>query len=268
VAPGGTILRVNDVTAGYGRAVVLREVSLSLDAGEILAIVGPNGSGKSSLLKVALGSVLPSSGSVIWLDRALAGWSRRELAQRVAYLPQGPSSLPGQRVADVVASGRSPYWGAFGVESPRDRQATAEAAELLGLGEWMDRDIATLSGGQRQRVFIARCVAQTLGGPMAQPAGAILLDEPDTYLDLRHIAELSGILRVLARRRGLGILLASHDLNLAAGLADRMVLLAEGAIVASGPPAEVMRPEVVELAYGVKVSTFEAAGRRFLVPAS
>jgi iron complex transport system ATP-binding protein len=133
----------------------------------------------------------------------------------------------------------------------------------------LDRDVSTLSGGQRQRVFIARCVAQTLGTAArgeGAGGGAILLDEPDTFLDLRHIADLAAMLRALARGRGLGILLASHDLNLAAGLADRMLLLSEGAAAASGTPADVMQPEIVERAYGVKVTAIEAGGRRVLVP--
>lgn len=284
------ILRLENVTAAYAREPVLREVSLELFAGEILAVVGPNGSGKSSLLKLALGSLRPRSGKVMWFERALTRWPRRELARRVAYLPQAPSSLSGQRVGDVLASGRAPYWGAFGVESARDRNAVAEAAELLGLGDWLARDIATLSGGQRQRVFIARCVAQTLGGAVngtlraqGTPAsrgdvadggtraveatsGAILLDEPDTFLDLKHLVELTATLRMLARKRGLGILLASHDLNLAAGVADRMLLLREGGVAAEGTAEQVMRPEIIAAAYEVPVRVIEAGERRVLVP--
>lgn len=284
------ILRLESVTAAYARDPVLREVSLELSAGEILAVVGPNGSGKSSLLKLALGSLRPRSGKVTWFERGLSRWPRRELARRVAYLPQTPSSLAGQSVGDVLASGRAPYWGAFGVESARDRNAVAEAANLLGLRDWLARDIASLSGGQRQRVFIARCVAQTLGravrvtssaqgtaasrGDAADGAarateatgGAILLDEPDTFLDLKHIAELTATLRMLARQRGLGILLASHDLNLAAGVADRMVLLDQGAVAAAGVPGEVMQPAIIEKAYGVAVKIIDAEGRRLMVP--
>jgi iron complex transport system ATP-binding protein len=260
------ILRLAGISAAYGRESVLRRVSLELRAGEIVAIAGPNGSGKSSLLKVALGHLPLMEGEVTWFSRPMSAWRRRELARRVAYLPQSPTNVPGQTVADVLASGRSPYWGAFGIESPADRQAGADASELLELGGWLDRDISTLSGGQRQRVFIGRCVVQILGEAGPGQHGAILLDEPDTYLDLKHISELSAILRMLARERGLGILLASHDLNLAAGLANRIVLLAGGAVAATGAPAEVMRSEVVRLAYDVAVTAVEAAGRLVLVP--
>ena len=270
---GQVILLIDGATAAYTRAPVLRDITLRLAAGEILAVAGPNGSGKSSLLKLALGALRPQAGKVTWFDRPLSRWPRRELARRVAYLPQAPTSLAGQSVADVLASGRAPYWGTFGVESTADLRAVKDAAELLGLADWLARDVATLSGGQRQRVFIARCVAQTLGdgNPCADalttPAGAILLDEPDTFLDLKHIAELTTILRMLAHQRGMGILLASHDLNLAAGVADRMVLLREGDIAASGAPAEVMRPDIIESAYGIPVNVLESNGRPVLVPA-
>ena len=264
------MLRVADITAAYGKETVLREVSLEMRGGEIVAISGPNGSGKSSLLKVILGHLPAREGEVTWFGRSMRAWTRRELARRVAYLPQAPTGVPGQRVADVLASGRAPYWGLFGVESAEDRHAVAEAAELLGLTDWLGRDVATLSGGQRQRVFIGRCVVQTLAGGIEggrrDSGGAILLDEPDTYLDLRHLAELSVILKRLARERGLGILLASHDLNLAAGLADRMMLLAGGQMVAAGTAREVMRPEVVQMVYGVRVTAVVAGGRTVLVP--
>ena len=273
------ILRIERASAAYSRVPVLKDISLALMAGEILAVAGPNGSGKSSLLKLALGTLRPRAGEVTWFDRHLRRWPRRQLARRVAYLPQAPTNLPGQSVADVLAAGRAPYWGAFGVESPADQRAVTEAAALLGLSDWLERDVATLSGGERQRVFIARCVSQTLGsdevggadaraaGAWVNAAGAILLDEPDTFLDLKHLTELSTALRMLAHERGLGVLLASHDLNLAAGMADRMLLLREGTVTAAGSPAQVMRADLIESAYGVAVNVIESDGRRVLAPA-
>src|SRR5690606_3299972 len=228
---------------------------------------GPNGSGKSSLLKLALGHLKARTGEVAWFGRPLVNWSRRELARRVAYLPPAPTTLPGQAVLDVLASGRAPYWGAFGVGSQADRLAATEAAELLGLADWLRRDVATLSGGQRQRVFIARCVAQTLDPASRSRGGAILLlDEPDTYLDLRHIAELGRVLRDLAHQHGLGILLASHDLNFAAGVADRVALLAGGRVRATGPAAEVLTPASIQSIYETQVDVLQRDGRTFVIP--
>ena len=259
----GPALSITNATAAYARTPVLHDISLDLHPGEVLALVGPNGSGKSSLLKLALGTLRATSGDVTWFGRPLRGWPRRDLARRVAYLPQAPTGLPGQTVADVLAAGRSPYWGAFGVESRGDRDAVSAAADLLGIRDWLSRPLDTLSGGQRQRAFIARCVAQVLD----TSAAAILLDEPDTYLDLRHVSELDATLRRLARDRGIGILLASHDLNLAAGAADRMALLADGRVIATGTPGEVLTADRVAAAYGTPVDVFDRAGRPVVLPA-
>ena len=239
-------------------------MSLSLRAGEIVALVGPNGGGKSTLLKLALGHLRATGGRVEWGGKAVESWPRKQLARRVAYLPQSPTVLPGQRVIDVLMSGRTPYLGAFGVESKSDRAAVETVAADLGLTDWLGRDVATLSGGQRQRVFVGRCVAQ-LAGDDAE-SKAILLDEPDTFLDLRHVAELSATIRTLAKTRGLGVLLASHDLNLAAAVADRLVLLHAGRVVAAGPPAEVLTVDAVRATYGVNVRLLDVDGRRVVVP--
>ena len=258
------MLEITDAAAGYGKRPVLDGVSLSLNPGEVVALVGPNGGGKSTLLKLALGHLRATSGRVNWGGKDVADWPRKMLARRVAYLPQSPTVLPGQRVVDVLMSGRSPYLGAFGVEGKRDRAAVETVAADLGLTDWLARDVTTLSGGQRQRVFVGRCVAQ-LAGDDGEPK-AILLDEPDTFLDLRHVADLSTTIRTLAKTRGLGVLLASHDLNLAAAVADRLVLLHDGRVVAAGPPADVLRPAVVRAAYGVSVRLLDVDGRRVVVP--
>ena len=224
------MLEITDASAGYGRTPVLRGVSLSLRPGEVVALVGPNGGGKSTLLKLALGRLRATTGRVAWDGRLVESWPRKQLARRVAYLPQSPSVLAGQRTIDVLMAGRSPYLGPFGVESQRDRIAVESVASDLKLTDWLGRDVNTLSGGQRQRVFVGRCVAQLAGDD--GESKAILLDEPDTFLDLRHVADLSATIRTLARDRGLGVLLASHDLNLAAGVADRLLLLDAGRVVA------------------------------------
>src|SRR5215203_6066765 len=232
------VLKASKLRFGYAAdRVVLSDVSLALAAGRVAVLLGPNGSGKSTLLRVLLGHLAPSEGEVEWEGRALRSIRARELARAVAYLPQSPAWGPGQTVDEVLRAGRTPYLGAFGVESERDARVVAETAALLGLDELMRRPMEELSGGQRQRAFVARALAQ-------EPR-AFLLDEPNTFLDLKHQAQLWELLRKLARERGLAILAASHDLNLSAAFADELMLLDEGRIVASGPPDAVLDANVL-----------------------
>jgi iron complex transport system ATP-binding protein len=189
---------------------------------------------------------------VRWDGRDVGHWPRRELARRVAYLPQSPTADGDHRVIDVLRLGRAPYWGAFGLESPRDAQVVREVAATLELADLLDRPIDHLSGGQRQRVFLGRCLAQ-------EPA-ALLLDEPTTFLDLRHQVDLLQLLRRLAREQSVAVFMASHDLNLTAALADRAVLLDQGAVAAEGVPADVLRPDVLSRVYGVPMRRVEREG--------
>jgi iron complex transport system ATP-binding protein len=246
------LLRCADLHFAFGDRPVLRGVSLALGAGEIVALLGPNGSGKSTLLRVLLGQLAPQSGNVQWDGRDVVAWQRRELARRVAYLPQSPTADGEHRVLDVLRLGRTPYGGAFGLESPRDSQIVHEVAATLDLADLLDRPMDRLSGGQRQRVFVGRCLAQ-------EPA-ALLLDEPTTFLDLRHQVELLRLLKRLARERSVGILMASHDLNLAAATSERAVLLDEGAVASEGPPSEVLREDVLSRVYGLPMRRVQREG--------
>lgn len=238
-----SLLQATNLEFSYGDRPVLRGVSVRLAGGEVVALLGPNGSGKSTLLRVLLGQLGTSRGEVLWDGRNLGGWPRRQLARRVAYLPQSPTAEPDQTVLEVLRNGRAPYWGAFGVESARDVQIVEQVAEQLGLHEFLSRPIGQLSGGQRQSVFIARCLIQ-------EPA-ALLLDEPNTFLDLRHQVELIRLLKRLAKDRGLGVMMASHDLNLAGMVADRLVLLDKGVVAREGEPQSVLDPALVSAVYGV-----------------
>jgi iron complex transport system ATP-binding protein len=148
-------------------------------------------------------------------------------------------------VLDVLRLGRAPYWGAFGIESAQDARVVADVARRLGLDALLDRPMESLSGGQRQRVFVGRALAQ-------EPA-ALLMDEPDTFLDLRHGVELLQLLRALAREKSVGVLIASHDLNVAGALADRLILLGDGAVAADGPAGRVLEPGLLSRVYGVEM---------------
>jgi ABC-type cobalamin/Fe3+-siderophores transport system ATPase subunit len=242
------LLQATNLSFDHAATPVLRGVNLSLHRGEVVTLIGPNGAGKSTLIRALLGQ-LRGGGTIAWQGRELPSWTRRDLAKLVAYLPQSPAVQPEQTVRDVLRLGRAPYWGAFGVESPRDAVVVAEVASLLHLTDLLDRHLDHLSGGQRQRVFVGRCLTQ-------EPQ-ALLLDEPNTFLDLRHQVELLQLLRTLSRKCGVGVLLASHDLNIAASLSDRLILLENGAVVADGKPAEVLEPDRLGRVYGVPMQRID-----------
>jgi iron complex transport system ATP-binding protein len=214
-------------------------------------LLGPNGSGKSTLIKLLMGH-LRGLGEVAWERKPLRQWPRRALARRVAYLPQAPLFDAEQTVSDAVRLGRAPYWGAFGLETSRDAAVVQQVSKTLSLDELMDRRMDELSGGQRQRVFIGRCLAQ-------EPA-AMLLDEPSTFLDLRHQVELLRTLQTLAREKQIGVLMASHDLNLAGAFADRLLVLHNGSVVADGTPTRVLEPGLLGRVYGVGMKRVDGGG--------
>jgi ABC-type cobalamin/Fe3+-siderophores transport system ATPase subunit len=254
--PDSIELTARDISFAYSDVPVLRGISLSLKGGEVVALLGPNGSGKSTLIRLLLGQ-LGASHDVTWDAKPLRDLRPRELARRVAYLPQAPLIDPALTVQEVLRLGRAPYWGAFGLESPRDERVVIEVASLLGLGPILGRSLDQLSGGQRQRVFVGRC--------LVQEARALLLDEPGTFLDLRHQVEVSQLLRRLAKETGVGVLMASHDLNVAAACADRLILLHDGAVAAAGSPGEVLDPAKLQAVYGVKMERIDRGRGR--VPA-
>jgi iron complex transport system ATP-binding protein len=245
------IILARDVSFSYNDRPALRAVTMDARPGEIVAILGPNGSGKSTLLLALLGH-LAVSGEISFDGRPINQWRRRDLARVLAYLPQTPRHEAGQTVWDILRLGRAPYWGAFGLESSQDEQIARDVARQLELDDLLNRRIDEMSGGQRQRVFIGRCLTQ-------EPR-ALLLDEPTTFLDLKHQIELLKLLRDLAKSKNIAIVLASHELNLAGAFADRLVLLDQGAVAASGRPDEVLVPAILEKVYGVPVQRLEIPG--------
>jgi iron complex transport system ATP-binding protein len=246
-----TLLTATDISFAYGDRVALRGVSLTLAAGEVVSLIGPNGCGKSTLLLSLFGH-LHATGMVTWNGKSLSKWRRRELAKTVAYLPQAPRFDSGQTVRQVLQLGRAPYWGAFGLESSSDETIADDVAKLLGLTDLLDRPMENMSGGQRQRVFVGRCLTQ-------QPR-ALLLDEPNTYLDLKHQVDLCHLLKDLAKSQNLAVLMASHELNVAGAYADRLILLNNGSVAASGTAGEVLKPEILSPVYNVTIQRFDGAG--------
>ena len=244
-------LVISGVTAGYPGRTVLEGVDLTLKGGDSVALVGPNGSGKSTLLKLITGRLEPQAGTVKIDGREVGRIGGFELARTVALVAQEPRTPAGYLVEDVVAMGRTPHQGLFGAWSRAD-SAVVESAlrdtNTLGLRR---RRVETLSGGERQRVVLARA--------LAQQAGYLLLDEPTNHLDLRYQLELLAFARREAAR-GTGVLSVLHDLNLAARVAERIVLLADGAVLADGPPTAVLEPELLRAAYGAEVAVLHDDG--------
>lgn len=244
-ARGTVALTVSRVSAGYGPAVVLQDLSLHLSTGEILAIVGPNGAGKSTLLKVAAGSLRPSQGNVELLERSLASYPRRELARVVATVAQENQVAFRFTVLEVVLMGRAPHLGSFHLETEHDLAAAHAAMDRFELLDLAQRPINELSGGERKRVFLARALAQ-------EPR-VMLLDEPTAFLDLRHAADILVQFRKLCAEGGVAVVATMHDLNAAASYANRVLLLHNGTMVACGPPDEVLTAGNLDQVYGVKV---------------
>jgi iron complex transport system ATP-binding protein len=215
-------------------------VTMDVPDGSLYAVLGPNGSGKSTLMKAVLGVLRPARGHVRLDGRDVGAWSRRALARAVGVVPQAETIAFPLTVRELVGMGRYPHLGALGGEGDADRRAVARALAQCDVEELAPRDVTTLSGGELQRVRIARALAQ-------EPR-ALVLDEPTASLDIRHEMAILELLRTSADA-GMTVLVVTHGLDVAARFADRMLLLARGAVAAEGPPSDVMRSEVLERVY-------------------
>ncbi|HEX2187350.1 MAG TPA: ABC transporter ATP-binding protein [Longimicrobiaceae bacterium] len=215
-------------------------VALEVPAGAVTAVLGPNGSGKSTLLRLLLGTLSPAAGAVRFGGRAVGEWSRAEMAREVGVVPQAEESPFPMTTRELVAMGRYPYLGAFRREGPADRRAVEEALRRADVEELAGRLVGTLSGGELQRARIARALAQ-------EPA-TLALDEPTAALDVAHEMAIFELLRELGHA-GTTVLLVTHNLNLAARYADRLVVLDRGRVAADGTPREVLTAELVQRVY-------------------
>lgn len=225
------MLEAEGLGYAYRGRPVLAGVDLRVGAGELVALVGPNGSGKSTLVKVLSGVLAGYEGSARLDGREIRDLPRKELARRVAVVPQEPAFGFPFSALEVVLMGRHPHLADLAFESRRDFEVARGALEHAGAGELAHRPIQELSSGERQRVVFARALAQ-------EPR-VLLLDEPASFLDVRHQVELFDLVRELADGAGLAVLAVLHDLNLVAEYCDRVYLLRRGRVEASGPTAQV-----------------------------
>lgn len=239
-------LRADDLIVSYGRVAVVHGVSVTLHAGRVTALIGPNGSGKSTLLRSFTRLHPPTSGRVALADEQLvADLSPRELALRLALLGQSRGTPGGVTAREVVDYGRHPHRGRWGGGDAAGAAVVDRVMAMTDVGELADRAVDTLSGGQLQRVWLAGC--------LAQDTRVLLLDEPTTYLDLRYQVQLLDIVRDLADAHGIAVGLVLHDLDQAAAIADDVVLLVEGRVVAAGSVDDVFTSTILGAAYGIPV---------------
>lgn len=231
---------------GYHGQRVVRDGALELRAAEVTALIGPNGSGKSTLLRALARLHRPDHGTIT-LDDGRGAWelSPTQFARRVTLLAQSRPTPSGVTVRDVVGYGRHPYRGRWRGRDAEGPQAIAKAMEVTGITGMADRPVDELSGGERQRVWLATC--------LAQDTRVLLLDEPTTFLDLRYQVEILDLMRDLADHHGVAVGVVLHDLNQAAAVADRLVLLGGGEVRACGTPAEVLTAQNLCETYGIRI---------------
>ncbi len=243
-------ISIMGVSFTYDGVEALSGVSLEVGGGEVLSLVGPNGSGKSTLLKCMCSVLKPKLGAVLVDGAPLSAMSRREVAKRFSYMPQHVEGGLSFTVFEAVLAGRTPHlsWE----PSDEDYEAAWAALKSLSLEGLASRRLEELSGGERQLVLIAQA--------MAQGAKALLLDEPTAHLDLKNQLEVLSVIKKAALDRGVAVVMAMHDLNLAARFSDKMALMKRGRIVALGRVREVLRPELLEDVYRVKMSLREVEG--------
>jgi iron complex transport system ATP-binding protein len=247
------MIRIDGVALAYGGCRILEDVSLTVRAGEMLALVGPNGVGKSTLLRAIAGARPVDAGRITFEGRAIGAFGPRERSQTIALIEAEGAPPEGLLVDDVVAAGRLPYrpWWRWS-STPTDRQAVDRAISRTGLTPLRNRPFAELSSGERQRVWIAMAVAQN--------ARAFLLDEPTSHLDIKHTFETLALARRLAHEDGGAVVVVLHDLNVAAAFADRIALLGERTLLACDRAATVFDEALLARVYGIPIAVRREPG--------
>ncbi|SCF27929.1 iron complex transport system ATP-binding protein [Micromonospora viridifaciens] len=255
------MLSTRDLVVGYDGRTVLDGLDLDLPADAFTVIVGPNACGKSTLLRTMARLLTPRRGSVLLDGAVIRDLPTREVARRLGVLPQSPLVPEGITVADLVGRGRQPYQRWWRQWSTDDSRAVERAMALADVAGLADRPVDTLSGGQRQRVWIAMT--------LAQDTEALLLDEPTTFLDLAHQVEVLDLLHRLRTERGRTVVAVLHDLNQAARYADHLVAMRAGAVVAAGPPRQILTADLVREVFGLDcvVVPCPVTGAPLVVPA-
>jgi iron complex transport system ATP-binding protein len=260
------MLLASELSYGYSsarrnvRSFTLDHVSITVERGSLTGLLGPNGCGKTTLLNLLSGVLQPEHGHVSLNGAPLAGRTRRDIARHLAVVPQETHPAFDYTVMEMVLMGRHPHLGAFELEGPRDLALAGDALAATGTEHLAGRAYMTLSGGEKQRVVIASALTQS--------PEVLLLDEPTASLDLGYQLEVAALLRRLNLERGVTMVLATHDLNLAASLCDRLILMRDGRVVAQGPTRDVLTAASIRRIYDVEadVGFHGAAGHVTVTP--
>ncbi len=242
------MLKIQNLSASYHGHQVLHDVSFDVKNSEVLALIGPNGAGKSTIIRVASG-VIPSTGTVRTNGDDFSSLSPLQRARYLAVVPQAISLPPAFTVWETVLMGRTPYLGFLGHASSHDEEIARQSLNKVNALTLSERRVGELSGGEAQRVLLARALCQS--------TPILLLDEPTAHLDLQYQVSLLELIRELAHKENLAVLVALHDLNLASHYADRVALLVGGHLKAIGAPREVLTSELISEAYCLPVQVVE-----------
>jgi iron complex transport system ATP-binding protein len=239
------MLKIQTLSVSYGSRRILHEVSLEVQSGEVLALIGPNGAGKSTLIRAASGVIRIASGQVRTNGDDFASLSPLQRARYIATVPQAVSLPPAYTVWETVLFGRTPYLGFLGQPSQKDAEIARQSLARVSALPLAERRVGELSGGEQQRVLLARALCQS--------TPILLLDEPTAHLDLQYQVGLLELVQELAHKDNLAVLVALHDLNLAAHYADRIALMVAGKIKAMGKPRDVLQADLIQEAYCLPV---------------
>jgi ABC-type cobalamin/Fe3+-siderophores transport system ATPase subunit len=243
------MLKIESLSVNYGSHRILNDVSLNVQSGEVVALIGPNGAGKSTLIRAVSGVIPIVSGSIRTNDDDFHSLTPTRRAKYLAVVPQAVSLPPAFTVWETVLMGRTPYLGFIGQTSPNDDEIARDALKRVDALNLSDRRVGELSGGEAQRILLARALCQS--------TPILLLDEPTTHLDLQYQVNFLQLIHELAHHDDLAVLIALHDLNLAAHYADRVALMVAGVIRASGTPREVLTAELISQAYCLPVQVIK-----------
>ena len=237
------VLQSQKLSLGYGDKTIIKNIDLDIPEGKITTLIGANGCGKSTLLRSMARLLKPKSGCVLLDGKEVFTSSTKDIAKRLAILPQGPVAPEGMSVLQLVRQGRYPHQSWLKQWSEEDERCVVEALEATSMTEFSERTVDSLSGGQRQRAWIAMTLAQN--------TPVILLDEPTTYLDMSHQIDILDLLFELNRNSGRTVVMVLHDMNLASRYSDNIVAVKDGTVYATGEPETVMTTELVEQVFGL-----------------
>ncbi len=254
-----SIIEVENLTFGYTpQNTILKDITFNVNAGTFLAIIGPNGSGKTTLINLLCGMLKPKSGTIKIDAAAIESYKTKILAEKIAVVRQEFVPVFGFSVIETVMMARIPYWGPFGFESKADREIVNEAMQATDTSQFTLRTLKSLSVGERQRVFIARALAQN--------TAILLLDEPTSFLDLKHQVGIYDLLKVLQLEKGKTIVAVTHDINLAAQYADEILLLGADNNHCIGKIEDVLSTEQIEKVFGVNIYACTLMQEKFFFP--